>query len=169
MQTEQPEPEARRRDPLIEAQKGLVSEIMTRSVVLARPEMTVESAIGLMMENGLSRLPVVNSNERLVGIVSKTDLVTDLNERADTLELNRDWRSEVALSEQGLHVHEPGASVGDVMMPVTVSVNEHTPIARAAELMAVHHLHGLPVVSSQGEVIGVVSALDLAGWIAGLG
>jgi CBS domain-containing protein len=52
---------------------GPVSEIASRNVVVATPDMSTREASDLMSENQIRRLPVVE-NERLVGIVSIGDL-----------------------------------------------------------------------------------------------
>ena len=144
---------------------------MTRQVVTVSPEMSVESVVELMLQNGLSRTPVVDAKGRLVGIVSKTDLFTEHFERGDTSE-SQQARIRLApgtyYPELGMHIHEPGAVVSELMKPATVTIDEMDPVSKAAEVMAVHQLHGLPVVSSTGEMTGMLSPLDIAGWVAGL-
>ena len=49
----------------------------------------------------------------------------------------------------------------DVMKTELVTVREDTPVKEIAKLMLAHDISGLPVVNGQGEVIGVVSELDL--------
>ena len=52
-----------------------VGDIYTENVVAIEEETTVGRAINLMRENGISRLPVVNENGRLSGVVTTHDLV----------------------------------------------------------------------------------------------
>ena len=49
----------------------------------------------------------------------------------------------------------------DVMNKVLVTVKEDTPVKEIAKLMLEHDISGLPVVNAQGNVVGVVSELDL--------
>ena len=53
------------------------------------------------------------------------------------------------------------------MRGAVLTVTPETTIAHAAELMAVHRVHGLPVVEKR-KVIGWVSTLDILSWVAGL-
>ena len=161
------------RAPLIEAQKAQVGQIMSQPAITVRPDMSVETVAGLMLKNSISRLPVVDDDGKLLGVISKTDLIAVQLARGDTSELQPDegrWREGVPLAQQGFHLHQPEAILSEVMHPsaVSVTVTETTSIAQAAELMALQRLHGVPVLASSGKVTGMLSLLDIAGWVAGL-
>ena len=51
-----------------------VSEIMRRQVVTATPEMPISEAAMLMVNNKIGGLPVVDGNQRVVGIITETDI-----------------------------------------------------------------------------------------------
>jgi CBS domain-containing protein len=59
----------------------------------------------------------------------------------------------------------PGATVGDIMTPVTFTLTEDASVSRAAALMAFERVHRVPVVDAGGKVVGIVSALDVLGWL----
>jgi CBS-domain-containing membrane protein len=61
-----------------------------------------------------------------------------------------------------------GVTVGDVMTRGVAQVDTSASIAEAAEMMARQGIHGLPVVDGESAVAGMVSSLDVAGWVAGL-
>ncbi len=52
-----------------------VEDIMTRKVIMVLPEMGIEEAVDLMMEKKIKKLPVVSS-DKLIGIVTVTDIIT---------------------------------------------------------------------------------------------
>lgn len=167
MHTEQ----AVRRPPLETAQHTRVAELMSTDVVTVRPDLSIESLVEIFLERGLSRVPVVDDEGRPIGVVAKTDVVTDSHFRGDTTEEGRPelQRSpNVRYTPEGFHTHVTGALVGDVMTPTIVSLPESASVAHAAELMATQHLHGVPITSSSGRLIGLLSALDVVGWVAGL-
>lgn len=62
-------------EELSKAEGTLASRVMTRRVVTTRPEVTVSRAAHLMMFNHVKAIPVVDENDRLVGIVSRADLL----------------------------------------------------------------------------------------------
>ena len=59
-------------------------------------------------------------------------------------------------------------TAGEIMTPLAVTVSETATIAEASALMALEGVHRLPVVNNamSGRVVGVVSALDVLGWLA---
>jgi CBS domain-containing protein len=60
----------------------------------------------------------------------------------------------------------PGAKVADAMGRSALAVSEGAPLSRAAAQLVAYRLERLPVVSSDGMVVGVLSALDVVGWLA---
>jgi len=53
------------------------SEIMTREVVTVHTATSVRHAATLLTERGITSLPVLDDDERVVGIVSEVDLIRD--------------------------------------------------------------------------------------------
>ena len=67
-------------------------DIMTTPVTAVRPETPIKEAATLLAGNGFTALPVVDSDERLVGIVTEADLMRD---RLEIYGGDRRWRVEV--------------------------------------------------------------------------
>ena len=63
-----------------------ISEIMTKTLILGRPDMEVFEATKLMMENKVKKLPIIKEH-RLVGIITVTDIAQIANIDKDTIEL----------------------------------------------------------------------------------
>ena len=147
-----------------------VSSIMSRDVITVPSGTSIEGVAELMLARGLSRVPVVDRFGRLVGIVSKTDLVERTHQSGDTLEAPARPHPSHELPEDssGFHVHAEGISVDEVMSRSVMATGETASIARAAELMSAAHVHGLPVVTSSGTLVGFVSSMDVLGWLAGI-
>lgn len=140
-----------------------VARIMSRDVVTVRAGTSLESVVELMLNQGLSRMPVVDEAYRPVGIVSKTDVVEEEHDREDLVEMPRKGEE-----QRGFHVHREGAIVDDVMTRTLVTVEESASVEALAEIMVSKHVHGLPVVDSGGELVGFVSTMDVLAWLAGL-
>ncbi len=113
-----------------------VMYIMTRHVIIARPDMSVEEAKELMQQYHVSGLPVVNEDTRVVGVFSQTD----------------------ALRKDGRYVRE-------LMTSPAVMVEEGTTIKEAAAIMAAKDINRLPVLR-QGHLVGVVSRADIVRYVA---
>jgi CBS-domain-containing membrane protein len=119
-----------------------ISRIMTRKVVCARPEMDASLLRARLIERGVSGAPVVDDWGRVVGVVSRSDLI-----------------------EHEVTSERSGKTVGDIMMPMAFTLPPDAPIAQAAALMAYEGVRRLIVVDGRGCVVGLVSALDVARWL----
>jgi CBS domain-containing protein len=157
----------------MDASKALVSSVMTRRVVTVRSDLSLESLVDLLLQRDLSRIPVVDENNRLVGIVSKTDLISEQGEKSGAPKGGfarapgpQDMIYPIAT---GARLHEiSGSVVSDVMHKEVLSIAETASIAEVAKLMATRHLHGVPVLTKDRRVVGMVSSLDVLSWVAGL-
>ncbi len=142
-------------DSLLGALQRPVAEIMERSVVCAQPTMDLRAVMQLMVGKGIIGLPVVDANDRPVGIVSQTDLI-------------RDRYAHASHQDVSLQAPEGEVTVEDVMTPLVFSLPETATIAQAAALMVYERIHRIPVISAQNRVVGIVSPLDILRWIATL-
>ena len=71
------------RDP----QTTKVEEVMTRKLITCRPDDDVESAMKAMAQYQLRRIPVVDNDDKLVGIISQADVATRVDEPEKTAEV----------------------------------------------------------------------------------
>ncbi len=148
-----------------------VSAIMTSDVICVQKDLSVEALATLLLERGFSGAPVVDVNGCPIGLVSKTDLVRERHEDGGLEE-----REPLCVCGGGGVEYERGpgfhavpialATVADIMMPIVFAVPENATVAKAAALMAFEGVHRVPVVSSGGQVVGVLSSLDILRWLA---
>lgn len=144
-----------------EADTTQITEVMCRDVVTVRADLGVEALTKLFLDRQLSRAPVVDAAGHLIGMVSKTDLVREQDMRADTAVSQRDG------DEAGRHVHEVDALVRDVMTGLPFALPWNTSLREATRRMLAQGVHAVPVTSSDGTVIGMLSAMDVVAWVAG--
>jgi CBS domain-containing protein len=154
MRARKPVPFSAARTPVI--------RVMTAEAITARPDLSLDTARDLLLGNGLSRVPVVDEGGRPIGMLSLADLVVEEHDRGGEVQ---EVRERVP---GGFHVHEEEKSISDVMTRKVVSVPESASVAQAAEILVSHRLHGAPVISAAGVVVGFVSASDVLAWLAGL-
>lgn len=67
-----------------------VSEVMTNNVVTCRDTDNIETALDAMSTHQLRRIPVVDDNNMLLGIIAQADIATRMNEPEKTAEVVRD-------------------------------------------------------------------------------
>lgn len=126
-----------------------VAAIMSRHVVSVDPSAYATDVARLLLEQSISGVPVVDGAGRPVGILSKTDLLAACLER-----------------DLGRREHPTRLTAGELMRPLTFILPQNESISRAAALMAFEGVHRVPVVGVRGQLVGLVSALDVARWVA---
>ncbi|ERL04310.1 CBS domain protein [Mitsuokella sp. oral taxon 131 str. W9106] len=122
---------------------------MAKNPVTVTPETTVEEAAQAMKQGHFRRLPVVDAKGKLVGFFSDRDIMRVTPSPATTLSRYEE-RSLLAKLK-----------VADIMAKDVVSVNEDATIEEAALIMYNNKIGGLPVVSSVGVVVGVITETDI--------
>ncbi len=123
-----------------------VRDWMTPQPITIVSSATLLEAMGIMNERGVRRLPVVDRNSELVGIITLSDIQSSM----PTFEHGRSGR-EIVL----------GANTVDKIMTNTpITVNPDDTIQDAAESMLEYQVSGLPVVQGN-EVIGIVTESDI--------
>ncbi len=149
-----------------------VSAAMTTDVLAVRPDVSLEALTALLLARGSGGAPVVDTEGRPGGVVSKTDLLAERFAAGDTAEAmgpgqhvsRGHYRVEVG---PGFHVEAlPRFTVADAMTPGAFAISENAPVAQAAALLALHGVHRVPVVSEDGKGAGVVTSSDIVRWLA---
>jgi predicted phosphoribosyltransferase len=113
----------------------------------------------------------VDESGKPIGIITRSDLLFEQQQmHADAGELSPSPPTGRAADFRaaGLRTVQLGALVGDVMTERVVTLPETATVAQAAALMATYNLHGIPVVSAAGAVVGMLSANDIVAWVAGM-
>ncbi|MFI6596610.1 CBS domain-containing protein [Nonomuraea sp. NPDC050536] len=128
----------------------LVREVMSSPAITVRRTDPVRRAIRLLYQHDISSAPVLDAQNRLVGIVSELDLLCG--------EFEPDPRAH-ARPVQPL-TGPPPRLVEDVMTPDPVTATETTDITAVVNLMVGKRFKSLPVMRGDC-VVGVVSRRDL--------
>lgn len=127
----------------------LVGERMSAPAVTVRPDTPFQEALRLMRERRFRRLPVVDDNGHLVGIVSERDLLHASPSPATSLSI---WEINYLLWQ---------LRVDQIMTKRVATIAADRPIVAAARLMVDNRIGGLPVVDAQGVVVGVITETDI--------
>lgn len=118
-----------------------VSEIMTRRVVTADPGTTLEAAYRLMMRHKIGKLPLVDSDGKLVGLYSFTDVRTLVENKQPLYNRDSRYRLRVAAAVSGGdHERAEQLASQDVDVLVVDSAHGHTRnIIEMVSWIAKHH------------------------------
>lgn len=113
------------------------ADIMTTNVITAKKNMVLTDVIALLLRWHISAMPVVDDDDRIVGIVSEIDLVNltfDGNARDTTVE--------------------------EIMVTDIVSFSPDTHLADLVHSFSIRHLRRVPIID-KGKVVGIVSRRDI--------
>jgi CBS domain-containing protein len=139
-----------------------LGELVRRRIACVTEETSLDTAVRLMTENAVDSLPVVSTAWGLVGIVSKADVV---RARYDRPEDDGPALAEGDLAD-GFYVEARHDSVGDVMTRSVHTLPEDARLSHAMSLMAAEDVQQVPVLTSEGALVGVITSLDCVRWIA---
>jgi CBS domain-containing protein len=120
------------------ADRTPISEIMISDVLCAREDLTLDALTHLLLTKHVSGVPVVDASGSPIGMIAKTDLLRDRGGRTTAVE---------------------------IMTPLVFSLPGRATVSQAAALMALEGVHRVPVISEDGKLIGMVTSLDVLGWM----
>ncbi len=151
------------------ARETPLSAVMTAPPHCVAPEASVGAVTALLLEQGISAVPVVDPRGRAVGILSKTDVLRLYGGEDE-------WpRALRAPNEAGMGLEigygndsDPIAArpVSDVMTRLVFALGSEASLSRAAALMAYEGVHRIVVCGPDGSALGIVSSLDILRWVA---
>ena len=139
-------------------------DVMTTELATIEPDHTVGHAIGVMLENSVSGLPVV-ADGRLVGILTEGDLMRRAEIRRFAGWSYATERAEGSEGSARDYTKSHAWCVRDVMTPNVMTVDEDTTVPVIADLMSRHAINRVPVVRG-GRLVGIVSRADVLRGIA---
>ena len=129
--------------------KELVKDWMSADVITISPETTLPEAHQIMTTEEIRRLPVVDRDGRLVGIVSIGDIRSAEPSPATSLSI---WEMNYLLS---------ALTIDKIMTHHPKTIAAEATLAEAARMMLEYRVSGLPVVDDDFHVIGIITESDI--------
>lgn len=137
-----------------------ISEIMSTPVVTVTPDATFKDALELLVERGISGLPVVTDDDHLVGIVTEADLIPkEAYQRSRRRAL--DVLVELVRGGPSLWTKSEATTVDQLMTRRPHVAVDDEDVRAVARRMSEHGIKRLPVVDAFGRVVGIVSRRDV--------
>jgi CBS-domain-containing membrane protein len=134
--------------------------IMSKTVVLLEQEMALVQAAALLAEKKISGAPVVNSDGKLVGVVSEKDFLREMGFGATPsfMQIATHCLNNKSCMIGRLH----NRTVGDIMTKPPITGAPEMTIGTISALFAERGINRLPIVDDDGRPVGVVTRTDLA-------
>ena len=115
-----------------------VESYMSHAPITIRDDTVYWKAFDIMKEKDLHHIPVVNESNAVVGILARRDL-------------------QIA----ALHFKEVPVDVSEVMHSPVVTISHGEPLSEAARQMIEKRIGGLPVLDTDGQMVGILTETDL--------
>jgi CBS-domain-containing membrane protein len=132
-------------------------DIMTTPVLTVTPDTTIKDAARTLATRGFTALPVMDDDDRLIGIVTEADLVRD--------RIPRDPRAHIL---PGYDEHATGpvtTTVGQVMTTPVTAMGPGTDVALLAAALLDAKQRSMPIVDGS-RVVGIVTRRDIVATVA---
>lgn len=150
-------------EPRSTAPATRVRDLMTPEVVFVTEDAPVSRIARLMQDKAISGIPVVDDEQRVVGMVTDLDLIVR-NTRLDPPAFFQVLDGRIPLETPGHYKkrlqHMLGTKARDVMTPGVVTISPEVEVETLATLMVKRKVNPVPVVED-GRLVGVVSRADV--------
>lgn len=132
-----------------------VRDVMTTRVVAVRKDASFKDMAAMLRSSRISAFPVIDDTRRVIGVVSEADLLVKEAVQADGtsfLAALRHFREEDKAA---------GITAADLMTEPAITIGPDAGVEEAARLMYDRRVKRLPVVSSTGLLVGIISRVDV--------
>lgn len=137
--------------------KVLVKDVMTKNVISVKRDADLHEASRLLSEHRISGMPVVDDNNRVIGVVSEADILVlaGMSTKHTFKDILRTILGEPVPSRRG------GNRVENVMSfpPITSKADDE--VMEVAKILDERRIKRLPVVDNEGKLLGIVSRADI--------
>jgi CBS domain-containing protein len=137
-----------------------IADVMTKPVLTVRRNTPLKDVARLLIDSGVSGLPVVDDDGAVVGVISEADFLVK-EQGAGEIHHRRLARL-LGESDETRHQIDviSARSAGEAMTSPAVTIEAARPIREAATIMTSRRVNRLPVVD-QGRLVGIVTRADL--------
>ncbi|MFC8513231.1 CBS domain-containing protein [Streptomyces sp. NPDC057257] len=139
-----------------------VGSVMATEVVRAEYGTPFKEVARRLGEHRISGLPVVDEDDKVIGVISETDLMIRQADTPDPYEPKKRFRPARLTSGARKQAAKARArTAGQLMTEPPVTVHADDTIVEAARTMAQHHVERLPVLDEADRLVGIVTRRDL--------
>jgi CBS domain-containing protein len=135
-----------------------VQELMTAPVLYIGPEAALKDAAAMLVERGISGLPVCDDENRVIGVISEGDIL--YKEHDPTVGRKRGPLAWLAGGNDAALLKSRAVTVREAMTSPPITISPWSSVAEAARLMTERGVNRLPVVKD-GELVGILTRTDV--------
>lgn len=135
----------------------LVKDVMTTDVLTINKFESIINVAHILAEKNISGLPVVDNNNKLIGIVTQADILSMIG-------MKREHKLKDLIKHMlGDHLPErkAGDIIGDIMVSPALTIAPDVNIGVAAQMLDEKKIRRLPVVDENNVLIGIITRADI--------
>ncbi len=143
---------------------------MTRDLIAVHKDTSLNELVDLFIQHKISGSPVVDDQNKLIGIVTKADILSYFMEVDLHLSIEHNLHDILETNLQNSCIDNPSVSettVNDIMTENPITVEEHVTAETIAKIMLENGIHRLVVVD-KNETVGVISTRNILHYVAGI-
>ncbi len=127
-----------------------VSDLMSRNILVGHVSNSFTHTLRIFSEMTFHHLPIVNSRQEVIGIISSNDMLKSLALKLPMLKQS---------DEETLNMM---FDIRDLMTPDPQVISSNATINEALSIFSKHHIHALPVID-ENELVGIITSNDVLG------
>jgi len=137
-----------------------IDNLMSRSVITVTPDTSLANAAHLLVTKRISGLPVVDAQQRLIGIITEADFLRAMGvpSHHPTHSL---WQTLETMFTHESGTLEPTGTVADLMVENVITVKPEQTLHDVIEIMKHNRIKRVVVCDAEGRVQGMVTRSDL--------
>lgn len=151
---------AKQHAQLRQTEQVTVRDLMSVDVVTVNPSTTVKEAAQLLLEHRISGLPVVDENQKLVGIITEADFLTTIGIPCHH-PTHSVWHTLETMFKHQAKPENTAATVGDIMVRDIITIDQNQSLHEVIQTMKQHHIKRLIVTDEQQRVQGIITRSNL--------
>ena len=132
-----------------------VRDVMSTHVIAVRQSASYKDMAAMLHEQRVSAFPVLDDHNKVIGVVSESDLLTKA-----ALEGTVPGMLQSMVSQRE-HARASALTAAELMTSPPVTIGPDEPVTEAARLMYSRRVKRLPVTSDEGTLIGIVTRADV--------
>jgi CBS-domain-containing membrane protein len=132
-----------------------IKDVMSTHVIAVKQDAPYKDMAAMLHQQRVSAFPVLDDDNKVIGVVSETDLLTK-----EALEGTVPGMPQSTMSQRE-HARASAITAAELMTTPPVTIGPDEPVTLAARLMYSRRVKRLPVISDDGALIGIVSRADV--------
>jgi CBS domain-containing protein len=132
-----------------------VKDVMSTHVIAVRQDASYKDMAAMLHEQRVSAFPVVDDDNKVIGVVSEADLLTKEAVNGTMPGMLQ------GMMRQREHARASAVTAAELMTKPAVTIGPDAPVTQAARLMYARRVKRLPVTRDDGTLVGIVTRADV--------